>query len=355
MKDKKLKMRKANSHSRRAGICLFIFSILNFSFSILPKSEAAFFDTGFSARGAAIGGAYSSLRGETSLIFYNPAGLVGITNPNFSVYYHKPFSGLDNVSMKTMAATFSMPVYTKGVFGLGFSQFSAGDSSDKLYAENLFIAGISYSVSRKFFVGFSLKNLSHEFLPDEGILSLGDETFDGSLNNSALTADLGIAAILSRTLNFGFSYQNFIPADVGIHDKDTVPSIMRIGTSFVTRKVKICFDYNKRGQSWGNKTTTAFGMEFLASRVLSIRAGHNTDENSFGFGLKFKIFGEDLCSFDYTYSVPSQLCGFSSHRISVTLRRGKKREITQPEEVEEGTKGGEEEYWQESEEEIIIQ
>ena len=350
-------MRMANRKKRKGKtkkIKNFVL-VLFFLISILyPLSSlyAAFFDTGFSARGAAIGGAYSSLRGKTSLIFYNPAGLVGITNPNFSVYYHKPFSGLDNVSLKTMAASFAVPVYTKGVFGIGFSQFSAGDSSGKLYIENSLAAGISYAVSRKCSAGFALKNLSHEFLPDDGMLSLGDETFDGSLSASAVTADLGFDAILSRTLNFGFSYQNFIPANVGIHDADRVPSLFRLGANFATRKVTISFDYMKRGQSWGSKTTTALGMEFRASRVLALRAGRNTNESSFGFGLKFKVFGEDLCSFDYAYSIPNEFSGASSQRFSISLRRGKKKLVRQETTTEK--KPAEEEYWQPREEEIII-
>ena len=332
------------------GILHFILYTLHFLLFTLPSTEGAFMDTGLSARGAALGGAYASLTGSSDLIYYNPAGLKGVRNPSVSFYYHKPFSGLSNVNMNTGAFSFAMPVYTKGVLGLGYTQFSAGDDEAKLYQEASFSAALSYDFSTGFAAGAALKNLSHEYFPDDRTMSLGDPAFDSSWEGSALTADAGINARLSRTLNFGLAFQNFIKANVGIYDKDIVPSILRIALNFTAGKATLAVGYDIRNQDWGKKTTTSVGGEWRLSGSLSMRAGYNNDETTFGFGLNTKIFGEDVFSFNYGYSIPSDIGGgVVSHRLGVSLKRGEAKEKPEPEKADK-----KEDYWKKPGEEIEI-
>jgi len=287
-------------------------------------SFAAFFDTGLSARGAAMGGAYSTMYGSPDLIFYNPAGLKDISNPELSLYYHNPFSGLLNVDFNTTALSFALPVYTKGVFGLGYSQFAAGDGKDKLYQETSLSAALSYMVSERFQAGVALKQLSHEYFPDDRTMSLEDKTFDSAWRASALTADIGMRAVLSRTLNAALTYQNVLPADIGIYDKDEVPSLMRFAGDFTNGKFTLAVSQDIRGQDWGDKTTTRVGTEWRISETLAMRTGYNNDEVAFGFGVNMKVFGEDMLSFNYAYSVPSGISSVISHRLELRLRRGEK-------------------------------
>jgi len=333
----------------RLGKMMFLslFTIYQLPFTL----NAAFFDTGFSARGSAMGGAYSSLRGNSELIFYNPAGLSGIANPQLSCYYHKPFAGLSNVDLNSVAASFALPVYAKGSFGLGYIQFNAGDSEDKLYQETSVSASMSYKVNSRLFAGFTMKQLSHRYIFDERSFSLPDETFAADCSASAVTADAGLNLIFSRTLNFGISYQNFLTADVGIYDEDIVPPIIRFGSNFTKKKITIALDYDVRAQRWGDKTTVALGGEWRFSNVLSARAGYNKDEKAMGFGLSTLIFGEDLLTFNYAYCIPSQISGAISHRLSISLRHGKKKAVEKEMPPEEEEKG----YRLQESEEIILE
>ncbi|MFH1353147.1 MAG: type IX secretion system membrane protein PorP/SprF, partial [bacterium] len=258
------------------------------------------------------------------LVFYNPAGLAGIANPQISCYYHKPFAGLSNVNLNSAAASFALPVYTKGVFGLGYIQFNAGDSADKLYQETSVSAALSYKVNSRLFTGFTLKQLSHRYIFDDRTFSLPDETFAGGCSASALTADTGLNVIFSRTLNFGISYQNFLAADVGIYDEDIVPPLLRFGSNFTKDKITIALDYDIRAQRWGDKTTISLGGEWRFSDILAFRTGYNKDEKSMGFGINTMVFGEDLLTFNYAYCIPSEITGAASHRLSISLRHGKK-------------------------------
>jgi len=315
MKDRKLKI---------IAVGCSAFCILHFAFLSPQRAPAAFFDTGFSARGSAMGGAYSSLRGNSELLFYNPAGMSGIANPQLSCYYHKPFAGLSNVDLNSVAASFALPV-DHGVFGLGYIQFNAGDSDDKLYQETSISVALSYKVSSRLFAGFALKQLSHRYIFDDRSFSLSDETFEGGCSASAPTADAGLNMIFSKTLNFGISYQNFLAADVGIYDKDIVPALLRLGSNFTKKKITIALDYDIRAQKWGDKTTMSLGGEWRFSDILAFRTGYNKDEKALGFGINTMIFGEDLLTFNYAYCIPSEL-GASSHRLSISLRHGKKND-----------------------------
>ncbi|MBA3066802.1 hypothetical protein KJ633_03130 [bacterium] len=326
-----------------------LFIIFNCLFLMPTVTEAAFFDTGMSARGAAMGGAYSTMNGSSELIFYNPAGLKNISNPEFALYYHKPFSGLLNVDFNTTALSFAIPVYTKGVFGLGYTQFSAGDSKDRMYQETSVSAALSYMVSERFQAGFTLKQLSHEYFPDARTMSLPDVTWDSVWDGSALTADIGMRAVLSRTLNAALTYQNIIPADIGIYDKDEVPSILRVAGDFTNGKFTLAVSRNIRAQDWGDKTTTCVGSEWRMSDKLELRTGYNNDEVAFGFGLNMKVFGEDLLTFNYAYCVPSGISSVVSHRIEMRLRRGEKKETPKPEKAEK-----KEILWEDSGEEIEL-
>ncbi|PKM99618.1 MAG: hypothetical protein CVU78_05320 [Elusimicrobia bacterium HGW-Elusimicrobia-2] len=324
-----------------AVCCLSVFTV---------RSFAAFFDTGLSARGAAMGGAYSTMYGSPDLIFYNPAGLKNISNPELSVYYHNPFSGLLNVDFNTTAISFAMPVYMKGVFGIGYTQFAAGDSQDRLYQETSLWAALSYKVSERFQTGVTLKQLSHEYFPDDRTMSLGDKTFDSSWSASALTADIGMRAVLSRTLNAAITYQNMLPADIGIYDKDEVPSIMRFAGDFTNGKFTLAVAQDIRSQDWGDKTTTCVGSEWRISQKLAMRAGYNNDEVSFGFGINMKVFGEDNLAFNYAYSVPSGISSVVSHRLELKLRRGEKVVREKPQKAEK-----KEIFWEDKGEEIDLE
>ncbi|MCD6422939.1 MAG: hypothetical protein J7L42_02315 [Elusimicrobia bacterium] len=321
-------------------------------FIFISASYGAFMDMGFSARGGAMAGAYTTYKGRGDLVFYNPAGISGIERQEISFFYARPFAGLNNVDFGITSVCLAMPLYTKGVFAVAYSQFNAGDSKDKLYQEYMIIGSLSYRLSRKFLVGFSLKNLTHKFFIDDRSFSLGDETFDSSTNASGNTFDFGLNWKLSGTLTFALSYQNFIKADVGIHDEDIVPSILRTGLEWRKGRIAIVYNCDIRAQKWGQKNTISYGFEWDISRVLSFRAGATDFEKDFGFGINTKIFGDEDLIIDYNYSIPSEISGATTHRIALTLRRGEiRRARTQIQQVPHE----EEEYVPDEGEEIIIE
>ncbi|MEA2081260.1 MAG: hypothetical protein U9O97_00755 [Elusimicrobiota bacterium] len=343
-------IRKISLGAKRGKTAGTFFAVAAWTLFFAGSSNAAFFDTGLSARGAAMGGAYSTMYGSPDLIFYNPAGLKNVSNPELALYYHKPFSGLLNVDFNTTALSFAIPVYTKGVFGLGYTQFAAGDSLDKLYQETSLSAALSYKVSERFQTGFAIKQLSHEFFPDNRMMTLGDKTFDSAWSASALTADIGMRAVLSRTLNAALTYQNILPADLGIYDEDEVPSILRAAGDFTNGKFTLAVSQDIRGQDWGEKTTTCVGSEWRISEKFAMRAGYNNDEVAFGFGLNMKVFGEDRLAFNYAYCVPSGISSVVSHRLELRLRRGEKQEGGEPAKAEK-----QEDYWADEGEEIELE
>jgi len=328
-----------------------ILFFVSFLFILPVGVYAAFMDMEFSARGGALAGAYTTYKGRADLLFYNPAGLGGIERQEIYFFYGKPFAGLNNVDFGLTSVCLAMPLYTKGVVAASYSQFTAGDSQDKLYQEYMIIGSLSYRLKRNLFVGLNLKNLTHKFFVDDRSFSLGDETFDSSTNASASTFDLGLNWKLSGTLTFALSYQNFVKADVGIHDEDIVPSVFKTALEWRKDRLAIIYNYDIRNQEWGEKSRKSFGFEWDISRILSFRAGSTDFEKGFGFGINTKIFGDEDLVIDYNYSIPSEISGATTHRISLTLKRGEIRKVQPQIQVPQR----QEEYVPDEGEEIIIE
>ncbi len=110
---------------------IFLVSLLIIIFYSL-YCYAAFKDTGWSARSAGMGGAYTAVSDDSGGILYNPAGIVQAENYELNFMYAKLFTGLDAVDLGLNYGAFIIPTKIMGTFGLNWANFIAAD----LYRED---------------------------------------------------------------------------------------------------------------------------------------------------------------------------------------------------------------------------
>ena len=84
---------------------------LFFAISAVSYANASFEDLGVGARGPAMGNAMVAVADDIYAIHYNPAGLGGLTRPQFTAAYTRNFNGLsDGSSLGTSFVGYAQPL-----------------------------------------------------------------------------------------------------------------------------------------------------------------------------------------------------------------------------------------------------
>lgn len=215
------------------------------------------------ARANAMGGAFIGLADDASTLFYNPAGMIKLDQPEFTLSHtlylaetQLSYAGLV-IPLKEMNAAmgFQSTYWTSGDMDETRPDFPTG--TGRTFQAYDLMLGASYAqmLTTKFYVGGTVKFLS-EGLADEQVYNFAGDV--GTYYDTQW-----------RSLIFGMSIRNFGGTVKYVNEEADIPMTFQFGVSFEAYNDDV------------NKLTTL------------IEAGHPADNNEFIiFGLEYSF--EDI-------------------------------------------------------------
>lgn len=249
-------------------------------------------------------GARQAAMGNTSVtftdvfsVFYNQAGLAGISTVTAGVYAENRFL-LKDLSM--FGAAVALPTKS-GTFGLGLTYFG-----NNLYNDRL----LNLAYGRKLF-----KTLSVGVELDYIAVSIADY---GTAH--AFTFGLGVQYAVIPQLLVGAQVHNPLRRQFTDFEADRLPSVISTGFAYLpSKKVTICAEAEK---NIDKPLMMKAGIEYNIIEKLSLRAGISTEpvQSSFGIGLNLGAIRIDIAnSFHPTL-------GYSPHFGFIYTGKNKKKE-----------------------------
>ncbi|GJM44142.1 MAG: hypothetical protein DHS20C21_09840 [Gemmatimonadota bacterium] len=252
---------------------------------------AIFDDLEYSPRAAGLGGAYAGLSDDATAVFYNPAGLAGLTDYSFHGTFFEPF----NLGFhKASAAAFAMPTDNWGSFGIGYSDFRVDYLGSTLSIERtvtlshglVLMEDISSSLT--FGYNINLYNLDYPTTSVSG-LDLGSET--------TLGVDIGFQATVRERTTAGVFAKNVNAATMGDPVATDLPQRVSAGMAYRPYDgVVTAVEFEKE---LGEEIQFHGGMEFRIADPLTLRFGTQTKPNLFDIGIGIKYAQVDL---DFTFT-----------------------------------------------------
>jgi hypothetical protein len=297
-------------------------------FMSLPAS-AAFKDTGWGARPLGMGGAFTAVANDASGPLFNPAGIAQVSQKEATFMSAKLFTGLEGVEIgqnyfgyvHPLGNTFgSIGVVWSSLYAPGYYREDTGSISYGKYLESLSSPKLNISV------GASARYLRHEYSLDQ--YTSIDPVFAGGYSAAAMTADVGVLAVLPRLgVSFAFASKCITSPDVGLKTEDVVPNENIAAVAYYTDVlpyIKLpCFTIDADVVSRDNTTDVRIGAEtWLMDGKFAVRVGERPQEISMGLGyeLCFKKSATVLV-IDYAFGWPLEMQQTSgSHRMAVTVR-----------------------------------
>ncbi len=282
------------------------------------SAHAAFRDPLWTARSAALGGAFTAVNGDPTSVFYNPATAVHMTRPAANFTYAKLFAGLDEVNLSLNQFAYARPLKSFSVVTVGWGSVNASG----LRREDTAILGFSHLFRDtgglgEIAVGVSGRYLSQSFTLDAR--TVGDPVFKNGRTRGDFALDLHaflpVVSALSENLAAGLSLRAVNRPDVGFSSKDRLPMESVLGVLYKWKNFAFPVDLVHRG----GELTPEMGAEasFVENRF-ALRLGTDTDQVGAGLGYRRTLSPRLALSFDYAFLWPLKIEGTSgSHRATI--------------------------------------
>lgn len=260
---KKLKVFESAINCRLHFLLLLVTCILH------PVSAFCAFEEKIpSARIGALGGASAGLANDSSLIFYNPAGLGQLSGANFSFSQTSLFN-ISDLSYLVIAG--AVPTKNLGTLGFGYTQFGPS-----IYKETELLFSHSFPLARKFLFGYNLRSQS------VNIKNFGSA--------GALGVDLGVYSNVLGNLVTGFSVKNINNPTLG-STTEALPQNYRVGLAYYPA-VGVIFLLDISKDLLSDELSYHAGGDINVTKNFAFRSGVMTNPSRFsvGFGFNFKVF-----------------------------------------------------------------
>jgi hypothetical protein len=322
------------NHSRKLLLLVCLFG-LAWQYAAAQKAGSTamqFLHVMPSARGTAMGDAYSTLALGAEAAFWNPSGLALAENQELSSTYI-------NWIMDTQqgALSYALPINTIGVIGLQLQYVDFGQIEEvsvlppyisnpehpgltgRTFRPFSYLVGLSFArlLTEKFAIGGSVK-YAHESLFDgsEVLAMVSNNTYESVKTWSGVFLfDVGLRYNTGyRSVQLGAAVQNFGPEAEYAKESNAAPLLFRVGVAADL----VGLDALLVSGQEDNRLTAAFdlfqpndfaqqehvGIEYEYARTFAIRAGYklnyDADGLTLGAGIKHTLGSVGL-SFDYSY------------------------------------------------------
>lgn len=297
---------------------------------------ASFEELPTGARQAGLGNAFSALADDVYSAYYNPAGLVQLHRSEFTAYYSKLYSGLDdgsNIARSYLA--YGHPTAKRGTFGFSYLTLSLSG----LYSESSFAFHYATALKERWNVGASLKYLKKSFGNDEytdnainsdtgAQLGSADPLFaENGTSKSAMAFDLGLQYRISRIYGLGFTILNVNSPNMALSGSDTdkVPAVYKLGLARRTKRSSVNAEMSMR-EFTSNEFRFNMGGERWYAGGFGLRGGLGFGQRQYQITAVGASYRWDALQFDYAMIYP--LTGvkgtFGTHQLSMTFRFGRK-------------------------------
>jgi hypothetical protein len=295
-------------------------------------ARAAFQESLWGARPAAMAGAYTALADDANAPAYNPAGISMMTQSELTFTYAQLYSGLNfnagddhsKLGLGYLSYVPSIKEKKYGSYAVSWTNFVATN----LYREDTFSFTIADSfqfenLSAKpvLSYGTNIKFLRRAFSTDQR--SNQDPVFRAGRTSSAVTLDLGVLYhphfVALPGLKFGAAAQNITQPNIGLDSTDRVPARYSVGVSYQDPQVRLFNPSLDISHRLGRTIVSGAFESWVAKDVLALRFGGNRDQLAGGIGYQFRLFGKTAMRLDYAILWPLYVDGTNgSHRVSIT-------------------------------------
>jgi len=266
------------------------------------------FSIGVGARALGMGGGFTSLADDASAIYYNPAGLAGLENQEFSFMHMDLFEG----------TTYNFggwvyPDLNLGGVGVGFMRIGTGDITRR----SAFVEDGQFDFSQsQFIIGYGKRVFNG--ISFGANLKVVNQAID-NLSDNGIGLDLGAMAQLSRYVQLGLSFRDLIPPEFELETSvEQSPTTVAGGLALTnlpvgsTARLTATVELEKI-----EKREAIFhaGTELRFNGSYALRAGYDREDLALGAGLYL-----GRMKFDYSYKIMDYID--DSHRFSLTILVG---------------------------------
>ncbi len=311
-----------------------------------PPARAAFEDLGVSARALGMGDAFTAVADDVYDIYYNPAGLATLDQPQLGVAYSKLFPGLtDNSNLQNSFVGYENPIGNDGRWGtVGFA-WNNFDLAG-LYQENSAYASYGDAIiPGKLYGGGSLKYLERSLnagsLASNALSPTGIATGqpDSVLQHSSeytADADLGLLYRILPRWRLGAEIQHLFAPNIAFDpaQSDLLGRNYNLGVAYKTPFTTLTGEYDIVADpgGWTDEIGTLAGEKWLPTLMdgtFGVRGSIALGNRSYSqatAGISYKI---NKLEFDYAFAM--QLSGLTlgetggSQYLDMTVRFGRSK------------------------------
>jgi len=287
---------------------------------------AAFEDVDVGARATAMSGAYAAQSEGTSSLFYNPAGIIGMTRYEASLSQEKMFLGLtDGSSLSRGGIAFGAPLVLSGSYW-GTAAFGYDTLSlDSLYSESRMRLGYARPLSENFWAGLSLARMGVTYGSDA--YTAINPVLSSAKGKSAIGLDLGVIYSM-ESMDLGLSILNANEPDLGIKYPNKVAR--KISVALARKREDFTWDLDLAVSGSDLRLKTGAEISLLPDKFnnrVQARGGFSLGSRDYraasaGFGYSGGAYRVDY-SFVYPLSGISGTMG--SHQLGVVVAWGEAR------------------------------
>ncbi len=289
-------------------------------------ARAAFEDVDVGARATAMSGAYAAQSEGVSSIFYNPAGIIGMTRYEAALTQEKLYMGLtDGSSLSRGSLALGAPLLLRDSYwgNVAFSWDTL--SLDSLYSESRMRLGYAYPLKENIWAGLAVARMGVTYGSDA--YTAINPVLTGATGKSAIGLDLGIIYSL-ESVDLGLSIQNANEPDLGVKYPNKVDRKISLGLALKKESFTWDLDLAVAGKDLRLKTGAEIPLmsETFSSRVQA-RGGFSLGSRDYraasaGFGYNGGTYRVDY-SFIYPLSGISGTMG--SHQLGLVVAWGEPR------------------------------
>ncbi|MBI4669779.1 MAG: type IX secretion system membrane protein PorP/SprF, partial [Elusimicrobia bacterium] len=304
---------------------------------------------GQGARPGAMANAFTAVGGDIHGIFFNPAGLGLLWQPEIASMYSRLFMGLsDKSNIGVSMLGFGSPLGKDGRWGsLGLSLWRI--QLESLFSEQANSAAYARRWRELFsgdvYLGLTVKHLTRSYGTTPEIQnainlagsSLGspDPLLAKKRSKTGFGLDLGMLYQWHKYYSAGLAIQNINEPNMALNkgDKDLIPMVLKTGFAYRAPRTRFTADLSRRESIPGRMDyQMGFGAERIiligAQDTLALRAGLASGSRDFrqvslGLGYQFSRL-----ALNYAFQIP--LAGISrtdgSHQMSLAFRFGRPKD-----------------------------